>query len=194
MHGHHLEREVIPIIIIINDRCIRLVDLHLFYSLLSLLILGLRSNSTKMVTTRRHDKLRIETLLSPTEENGGLPFLHLPPLETPNINGITNNATLIHQQDTTRANKLPSTFFPFTCLSSFLLFKKHAKAKRKRASPWQIRILEQVFDQTAFPTSSLRAELGFELGMTSRSIQIWFQNKRQAVRKSIRHKAELYPE
>lgn len=184
--------------IIINQKCIRLVYKHLFYSLLLLLLIGrFRANSTKMATTTRHDKLRIETLLSPppTEENGGLPFLHLPPLEMPKIHvaysQLANNAMATQQQGsaTTIANK-PKPFSPWT---SFCVFQRRAKAKRKRASPWQTQILEQVFEQTAFPTSSLRAELGFELGMTSRSIQIWFQNKRQAVRRSIRHKTSWYP-
>lgn len=131
-------------------------------------------------TTRRHDKLRIETLLSPAEEHTRLPFLHLPPLEKSNRYSQSANNVM--------PNKLKSLQ-----LTSFCLLKRRAKAKRKRASPWQTQILERVFAQTAFPTSSLRAELGFELGMTSRSIQIWFQNKRQAVRRSICHKTCFYP-
>lgn len=184
--------------IIINHECIKFVYKHLFYSLLLLLIHRFRANSTKMATTTRHDKLRIETLLSPpqTEENGGLPFLHLPPLEMPKIHvacsQFTNNNAMAtqNQQSSLAAYKPKSSF---SQLTTFCLLQRRAKAKRKRASPWQTQILEQVFEQTAFPSSSLRAELGFELGMTSRSIQIWFQNKRQAVRRSIRHKTSLYP-
>ncbi|ORX47188.1 homeobox-domain-containing protein [Hesseltinella vesiculosa] len=54
------------------------------------------------------------------------------------------------------------------------------KAKRKRASPAQIMVLEHIFDHTAFPSTALRQELGEKLGMNPRAVQIWFQNKRQA--------------
>ncbi|KAI8074380.1 Homeodomain-like protein [Gongronella butleri] len=54
------------------------------------------------------------------------------------------------------------------------------KAKRKRASPTQIMVLEHIFEHTAFPSTALRQELGEKLGMNPRAVQIWFQNKRQA--------------
>ncbi|KAG0779750.1 hypothetical protein G6F29_012556 [Rhizopus arrhizus] len=56
------------------------------------------------------------------------------------------------------------------------------KAKRKRASPSQLYILNQVFQQTCFPSTELRIELGKRLGMSPRTVQIWFQNKRQSTR------------
>ncbi|CAO3631580.1 unnamed protein product [Cunninghamella echinulata] len=57
------------------------------------------------------------------------------------------------------------------------------KAKRKRASPTQIMILEHVYEHTAFPSTALREELGEKLGMEPRAVQIWFQNKRQATKR-----------
>ncbi|KAI8883048.1 homeobox-domain-containing protein [Backusella circina FSU 941] len=56
------------------------------------------------------------------------------------------------------------------------------KAKRKRASPSQLSILNRVFQQTYFPSTELRIELGKQLGMSPRTVQIWFQNKRQSIR------------
>ncbi|KAG0763165.1 hypothetical protein G6F57_006576 [Rhizopus arrhizus] len=56
------------------------------------------------------------------------------------------------------------------------------KIKRKRASPDQLQILNRVFSQTYFPSTELRRALGKELGMSPRTVQIWFQNKRQALR------------
>lgn len=53
------------------------------------------------------------------------------------------------------------------------------KAKRKRASVRQVEILRQAFVQNPFPTSETRRRLAEELGMTPRSVQIWFQNQRQ---------------
>ncbi|KAI8143431.1 hypothetical protein BJV82DRAFT_93741 [Fennellomyces sp. T-0311] len=56
------------------------------------------------------------------------------------------------------------------------------KAKRKRASPSQLSVLNRVFNQTFFPSTELRIELGKQLGMSPRTVQIWFQNKRQSIR------------
>ncbi|KAL7311417.1 hypothetical protein PS15m_009185 [Mucor circinelloides] len=56
------------------------------------------------------------------------------------------------------------------------------KAKRKRASPSQLSVLNRVFEQTFFPSTELRMELGKQLGMSPRTVQIWFQNKRQSIR------------
>ncbi|KAI9494649.1 hypothetical protein BDB00DRAFT_817692 [Zychaea mexicana] len=56
------------------------------------------------------------------------------------------------------------------------------KAKRKRASPSQLSVLNHIFSQTYFPSTELRIELGKQLGMSPRAVQIWFQNKRQSLR------------
>lgn len=56
------------------------------------------------------------------------------------------------------------------------------KAKRRRASSKQLHALNKVFEKTFFPSTQLRAELGRQLGMSPRTVQIWFQNKRQAIR------------
>ncbi|KAI9062866.1 hypothetical protein FKP32DRAFT_1572756 [Trametes sanguinea] len=47
--------------------------------------------------------------------------------------------------------------------------------------------------QTAFPSTEERNELAKKLGMSSRSVQIWFQNKRQAMRQSSRQAAASAP-
>ncbi|KAI8341149.1 homeobox domain-containing protein, partial [Chlamydoabsidia padenii] len=60
------------------------------------------------------------------------------------------------------------------------------KAKRKRASPSQLSVLNRVFNQTYFPSTELRIELGKHLGMSPRTVQIWFQNKRQSLRSRTR--------
>ncbi|CAO3664569.1 unnamed protein product [Umbelopsis vinacea] len=56
------------------------------------------------------------------------------------------------------------------------------KAKRKRASAGQLDVLNQVFTQTFFPSTEMRNELAKQLGMSPRTVQIWFQNKRQSIR------------
>ena len=56
------------------------------------------------------------------------------------------------------------------------------KAKRKRASAYQLEMLRKIFQKTPFPSSESRKRLAKELGMTPRSVQIWFQNQRQLAR------------
>ncbi|KAI8384230.1 Homeodomain-like protein [Radiomyces spectabilis] len=56
------------------------------------------------------------------------------------------------------------------------------KAKRRRANPKQLEVLNRVFERTFFPSTQMRAQLGRELGMSPRTVQIWFQNRRQAMR------------
>jgi len=53
------------------------------------------------------------------------------------------------------------------------------KPKRKRASPAQLHVLNQVFAETYFPSTGMRLRLAKELGMSPRAVQIWFQNRRQ---------------
>ncbi|KAI8065356.1 uncharacterized protein B0P05DRAFT_554016 [Gilbertella persicaria] len=60
--------------------------------------------------------------------------------------------------------------------------EEQVKAKRKRASPSQLTVLNCIFEQTFFPSTELRIELGKQLGMSPRTVQIWFQNKRQSIR------------
>ncbi|EJD03130.1 uncharacterized protein FOMMEDRAFT_156503 [Fomitiporia mediterranea MF3/22] len=58
------------------------------------------------------------------------------------------------------------------------------KKKRKRADAAQLKVLNEVYARTAFPTTEERLELANRLDMSARSVQIWFQNKRQATRQS----------
>lgn len=53
-----------------------------------------------------------------------------------------------------------------------------SKPKRKRASPQQLTLLNNIFEMTYFPSSDLRSAIGKELDMVPRSVQIWFQNRR----------------
>ncbi|KAK4685969.1 hypothetical protein P7C73_g4170, partial [Tremellales sp. Uapishka_1] len=57
----------------------------------------------------------------------------------------------------------------------------------------QLQILSDVFERTTYPSTGERDDLAKRLGMTSRSVQIWFQNKRRAVKVeqiSARQRAE----
>ncbi|KAL4074188.1 hypothetical protein J3A83DRAFT_4371465 [Scleroderma citrinum] len=60
------------------------------------------------------------------------------------------------------------------------------KKKRKRADASQLKVLNEVYARTAFPSTEERAELAKKLDMSARSVQIWFQNKRQSMRQTSR--------
>jgi hypothetical protein len=53
------------------------------------------------------------------------------------------------------------------------------KPKRKRASEYQLAVLRQHYAKDPFPSTHCRQQLALKLGMTPRSVQIWFQNQRQ---------------
>lgn len=54
-----------------------------------------------------------------------------------------------------------------------------ARWNRTRWTPAQREVLERAFDDTPFPTRATRQELASALGVTTRSVQVWFQNQRQ---------------
>lgn len=67
------------------------------------------------------------------------------------------------------------------------------KKKRKRADAEQLKVLNDTYNRTAFPSTEERAELAKRLNMSARSVQIWFQNKRQAMRQSSRQASTSMP-
>ncbi|KAF9222560.1 homeobox-domain-containing protein [Gyrodon lividus] len=60
------------------------------------------------------------------------------------------------------------------------------KKKRKRADVAQLKVLNETYSRTAFPSTEERADLAKKLDMSARSVQIWFQNKRQSMRQTTR--------
>jgi len=59
------------------------------------------------------------------------------------------------------------------------------KKKRQRTSPDQLAILETIFQTDKMPNQQTRVQLADQLGMSSRRVQIWFQNKRAKVKRSV---------
>lgn len=66
----------------------------------------------------------------------------------------------------------------------------HNKKKRQRTSPDQLAILEQIFQTDKMPSQQTRVQLADQLGMSSRRVQIWFQNKRAKVKRGISKSSE----
>ncbi|KIY49083.1 hypothetical protein FISHEDRAFT_42063 [Fistulina hepatica ATCC 64428] len=48
---------------------------------------------------------------------------------------------------------------------------------RRRTTSAQLKILEGVFKTDTKPNAALRNKLAVELDMTSRGVQVWFQNR-----------------
>ena len=63
---------------------------------------------------------------------------------------------------------------------SSTLSSKQLKPLRKRIGLNQLQELQALFDSgIRFPDKSFREKLGEKLGLSGRTIQIWFQNRRQ---------------
>ncbi|CAO1631531.1 unnamed protein product [Sympodiomycopsis kandeliae] len=57
------------------------------------------------------------------------------------------------------------------------------KKRRRRTKKAEADILASVYAENAFPDATMRQHLANQLGMTTRAVSIWFQNRRQAERK-----------
>ncbi|EMD42341.1 hypothetical protein CERSUDRAFT_110850 [Gelatoporia subvermispora B] len=60
---------------------------------------------------------------------------------------------------------------------------------RKRFSSMQLMLLEQLYHQTSHPTREQREALARTIDMETRSVTVWFQNKRQTERRVAMHNA-----
>lgn len=57
------------------------------------------------------------------------------------------------------------------------------KPLRKRIAPRQLAILQEIFAAGVhFPDRQLRSQLSGQLQLSGRTIQVWFQNQRQALK------------
>ncbi|EJW04114.1 hypothetical protein EDEG_01594 [Edhazardia aedis USNM 41457] len=65
---------------------------------------------------------------------------------------------------------------------------------RRRTSKMQLRVLEKTFETNVRPDANLRKILGEQLGMTPRSVQVWFQNRRAKIKKRKNECEQRHPE
>ncbi|KAF7727968.1 hypothetical protein EC973_006856 [Apophysomyces ossiformis] len=66
--------------------------------------------------------------------------------------------------------------------------------KRTRATPEQLAVLEKTFSINPSPNTRVREQLSRELGMSERSIQIWFQNRRAKAKNMFKRSTMLHEE
>ncbi|KAJ1970857.1 hypothetical protein H4R35_005614 [Dimargaris xerosporica] len=57
--------------------------------------------------------------------------------------------------------------------------RNRKRRTRTVTTPYQARVLNYVLMQTSFPSTEQREQLAKRLGMTPRTVQVWFQNQRQ---------------
>ena len=62
-------------------------------------------------------------------------------------------------------------------------FLSSQKRTRKMFNQTQINILEEIFEQTHYPDSTIRVNLSNQLNLSVARIQVWFQNRRAKYRK-----------
>lgn len=66
-----------------------------------------------------------------------------------------------------------------------------ARRKRRRTSPNELNILNQEFMLGSTPNKLRRIEIANKVSMTEKAVQIWFQNKRQSIRKQSNSQGEI---
>jgi hypothetical protein len=59
------------------------------------------------------------------------------------------------------------------------------KRTRTMMTPFQNKVLRRILARTCFPSATLRNSLSQMLGISSRTIQIWFQNQRQKAKQKL---------
>lgn len=66
-----------------------------------------------------------------------------------------------------------------------------ARRKRRRTSPHELSILNKEFTLGTTPNKARRLEIAAKVSMTEKAVQIWFQNKRQSIRKQLNLEKEI---
>ncbi|KAL6051571.1 Homeobox protein yox1 [Balamuthia mandrillaris] len=101
-----------------------------------------------------------------------------PTFSTPNIPSLTTSCPA--------AGSVPASPPVMTLLSASpsLASLRKKKRKRRRTSPEEQRILEAVFEREQMPDRQVRLNLARQLNMTPREVQVWFQNKRQKLKRN----------
>ncbi|KAI8376152.1 uncharacterized protein BYT42DRAFT_614933 [Radiomyces spectabilis] len=68
----------------------------------------------------------------------------------------------------------------------------HPQRKRTRATPEQLAVLENAFSVNPSPNNRVRVQLSRQLGMSERTIQIWFQNRRAKMKNMAKRSAVFH--
>ncbi|KAJ7163583.1 Homeodomain-like protein [Mycena crocata] len=102
---------------------------------------------------------------------------------------MANDPRAVSPYGRSSAHASPPTPPPVSPISSD---EPAVKKKRKRADAAQLRVLNETYARTAFPSTEERLALAKALDMSPRSVQIWFQNKRQSMRQTNRQSSTAH--
>ena len=92
-----------------------------------------------------------------------------------NNNGNTGNAS---NNNISTNNDVKFVHSTMEILENQIKREEAPKKKRTRTSTEQLRILQKAFQTDPMPNSGARAALSKKLGMSTRAVQVWFQNRR----------------
>lgn len=122
-----------------------------------------------------------------------VPFDYQAMYTAPSSSSSSNmhNPTIDTQQQQQQQSSSPSVATP---TSTKPKEQEAPPRKRTRATPEQLAVLEKTFSVNPSPNNKVREQLSRELGMSERSIQIWFQNRRAKVKNMAKRSSLLHDE
>jgi hypothetical protein len=89
----------------------------------------------------------------------------------------------LDQEDQYHRQSFEQEDYDFQAQDQYFDDRMREVKRRRRLAPEETRILNQVFDKNPKPSSQVRAQLAQQLNMTSRAVQIWFQNRRAKLKR-----------
>ena len=95
----------------------------------------------------------------------------------PSVIPSTHNANILYGNGGT-SNDVKFVHATMEILENQIKREEAPKKKRTRTSTEQLRILQKAFQTDPMPNSTARMALSKKLGMSSRAVQVWFQNRR----------------
>lgn len=101
----------------------------------------------------------------------------------PSVMPATHNANILYGSGASVPNQSTNNDVKFVhatmeILENQIKREEAPKKKRTRTSTEQLRILQKAFQTDPMPNSTARMTLSKKLGMSSRAVQVWFQNRR----------------
>lgn len=101
----------------------------------------------------------------------------------PSVIPVSHNANILYgnnnsSNSSNSTNDVKFVHSTMEILENQIKREEAPKKKRTRTSTEQLRILQKAFQTDPMPNSSARTALSKKLGMSTRAVQVWFQNRR----------------
>lgn len=69
----------------------------------------------------------------------------------------------------------------------------NSRKRRRKTTKEELKVLLQIFQTESTPNRQMREEIAARVNMTEKEVQVWFQNKRQAMKKVMNKKTKKSP-